>query len=280
MLGIQETTVAHLAEQFTTFLLDQYGVLHNGQEVYPGTLDALQQLQEAGKTVILLSNSGKRAENNYHRMEKLGLGRELFQAVVTSGEVGHYLFTQGLAKLGLSEDANCWVISRDEDRSPLQGSTLVEVDEPGSAEIVILSGSRGDSESWDLCVQRLQPALERKLPCVCLNPDKWMLTPSGLAYGAGTIADYYEAQGGKVHWIGKPYPEMYAFAQEAQGFTLGEVVAVGDSIEHDILGAKRFGCQGAWVRGGILRDASASEVQQVITEHQARPDFQMESFAW
>ena len=130
MLNIPFTSLEEISHNYETFLLDQYGVLHNGQSIFVGVIEALQNLQAAQKTVILLSNSAKRAEKNYQRMEQLGLKREFLQGVVTSGEVGHYLFTRGLSELGLEDGSRCWVLARDEDRSPLLGSTLKEVADP------------------------------------------------------------------------------------------------------------------------------------------------------
>ncbi len=255
-------------------------MLHNGQSVFKGVIEALQNLQAAQKTVILLSNSAKRAEKNYQRMEQLGLKREFFQGVVTSGEVGHYLFTSGLSELGLEDGSKCWVMARDDDRSPLLGSTLKEVATPEDADVLILSGSRGEVEPWEKATKKLEIPLSKELPCVCLNPDKWMLTPQGLAYGAGRIAEHYESAGGKVLWIGKPYEEMYRFTEREYSLEKMRTVAIGDSIEHDIQGAKKFGIAGAWVRDGILRDASDQEINAEIQKHEAQPDFQMNHFRW
>ena len=280
MLNIPFTSLEELSHTYETFLLDQYGVLHNGQSVFDGVIEALQNLQTAQKTVILLSNSAKRAEKNYQRMEQLGLKREFFQGVVTSGEVGHYLFTLGLSELGLEDGSRCWVLARDEDRSPLLGSTLKEVADPEDADVLILSGSRGEEEPWEKATKKLEIPLSKELPCVCLNPDKWMLTPQGLAYGAGKLAEHYESAGGKVLWIGKPYDEMYRYAEREYLFENIRTVAIGDSIEHDIQGAKKFGIAGAWVRDGILRDASDQEINAEIQKHEAQPDFQMNHFRW
>ena len=280
MLNIPFTSLEELSHNYETFLLDQYGVLHNGQSVFDGVIEALQNLQAAQKTVILLSNSAKRAEKNYQRMEQLGLKREFFQGVVTSGEVGHYLFTRGLSELGLEDGSKCWVMARDDDPSPLSGSTLREVATPEDADVLILSGSRGEVEPWEKATKKLEIPLSKELPCVCLNPDKWMLTPQGLAYGAGKIAEHYESAGGKVLWIGNPYEEMYRYAEREYSFEKIRTVAIGDSIEHDIQGAKKFGIAGVWVLDGILRDASDKEINAEIVKHEAQPDFQMNHFRW
>ena len=280
MLNIPFIKLEKLSHRYETFLLDQYGVLHTGHSVFKGVIEALQNLQAAQKTVILLSNSAKRAEKNYQRMEQLGLHREFFEGVVTSGEVGHYLFTGGLSELGLEDGSRCWVLARDEDRSPLLGSTLKEVAYPEDADVLILSGSRGEEESWEKAIKKLEIPMSKKLPCVCLNPDKWMLTPQGIAYGAGKIAEYYETSGGKVIWIGKPYEEMYKFSEREYSFAKMRTVAIGDSIEHDIQGAKKFGIAGVWVRDGILKDASDQKINAEIQKHKAQPDFQMNNFSW
>ena len=280
MLNIPFTSLEELSHNYKTFLLDQYGVLHNGQSVFDGVIEGLQNLQTAQKTVILLSNSAKRAEKNYQRMKQLGLKREFFQGVVTSGEVGHYLFTRGMSELGLEDGSKCWVMARDDDRSPLLGSTLKEVADPEDADVLILSGSRGEVEPWDKATKKLEIPLSKELPCVCLNPDKWMLTPQGLAYGAGKLAEHYESAGGKVLWIGKPYDEMYRYAEREYSFEKVRTVAMGDSIEHDIQGAKKFGIAGAWVRDGILRDASDQEINAEILKHEAQPNFQINHFRW
>ena len=280
MLNIPFTRLEELSHNYETFLLDQYGVLHNGQSVFSGVIEALQNLQAAQKTVILLSNSAKRAEKNYQRMEQLGLKREFFKGVVTSGEVGHYLFTRGLSELGLEDGSKCWVMARDNDRSPLLGSTLKEVADPEDADVLILSGSRGEVELWEKATKKLEISLFKDLPCVCLNPDKWMLTPQGLAYGAGILAEHYESAGGKVLWIGKPYEEIYRYAEREYSFEKIRTVAIGDSIEHDIQGAKKFGIAGAWVRDGILRDASDQEIMAEILKHEAQPNFQINHFRW
>jgi ribonucleotide monophosphatase NagD (HAD superfamily) len=61
-----------LIGRYDGFLLDQWGVLHNGVEVLPGVLDALQALQRAAKTVIILSNSGRRAAANQANISTYG----------------------------------------------------------------------------------------------------------------------------------------------------------------------------------------------------------------
>ena len=59
-------------DSYDGFIMDQWGVLHNGIEPYPGVMDALNQLKKRDKQVIILSNSGKRSDYNAKRMKELG----------------------------------------------------------------------------------------------------------------------------------------------------------------------------------------------------------------
>jgi len=41
-------------------LLDQFGCLHDGQQPYPGAVEAVAALAEGGMQILLLSNSSRR----------------------------------------------------------------------------------------------------------------------------------------------------------------------------------------------------------------------------
>ena len=78
--------LADLASRYRGFIVDQWGVLHDGGVPYPDALGCLAELRASGKRVVLLSNSGKRASVNRRRLAALGIGADLYDALVTSGE--------------------------------------------------------------------------------------------------------------------------------------------------------------------------------------------------
>ena len=57
--GLGEIIAAH-----DLFLVDQYGVLHDGRKLFPGVVATLNAIKSAGKTSIILTNSGRRAAQN------------------------------------------------------------------------------------------------------------------------------------------------------------------------------------------------------------------------
>lgn len=278
MATIQLSAIRDLAERFDVFILDQFGVLHDGTTPYPGAVDALVQLKQAGKRTLLLSNSGKRSAPNEARLVKLGFVHGSWDHFLSSGEVAW----QSLRKqLGNVAGLRCLLIARDGDRSAVEGLPLTLVETGEEADIVLLSASEGDRHDLGHYRQLLQPAAARGAKCLCTNPDKIMLTSVGPRFGAGRIAELYAELGGAVTWIGKPFPEIYAAALDMLGNPEPtRAVCVGDSVEHDISGGQGAGLRTALVMTGVLETSSQAEREQLFAEHGATPDFLVRTFAW
>ena len=270
--------IRDLADRFDVFILDQFGVLHDGTAPYPGAVETLVRLKEAGKRTLLLSNSGKRSAPNEARLAKLGFVPGSWDHFLSSGEVAWQSLRKQLAG---GAGLRCLLIARDGDRSAVEGLPLTLVETGEEADIVLLSASEGDRFDLDHYRRLLEPAAARGVRCLCTNPDKIMLTSVGPRFGAGRIAELYAELGGKVTWIGKPFQKIYSAALEMLGNPdLTRVVCVGDSIEHDISGGHGAGLRTALVMTGVLETSSQAEREQLFTEHGATPDFLVRTFAW
>lgn len=264
-----------VAGNYDAFFIDQFGVLHDGTRPYPGAVATLEALSAAGKRVILLSNSGKRSAPNAARLARLGFGDALYDTVLTSGEVGWSI---------LSEEGalqRCLLIARDGDTSAIDGLPLAATDDAGACDVVLIAGSEADSRSLESYRALLAPAAARGVPAYCTNPDVQMLTPDGLRFGAGQIAELYEELGGTVTWIGKPHPAIYAAAQALLPAVQPErVLCIGDSIDHDIAGAARAGLDSCLIAGGILADTDPDEFDALFAQADAAPDFILSEIRW
>jgi HAD superfamily hydrolase (TIGR01459 family) len=263
--------LADLMPRYDVFLLDQFGTLHDGSAPYPGVRDSLEMLKAAGKRLVLLSNSGKRATDNLRRLARLGFPETLFETAMTSGEAARALLATG--RIEAARDARrCLLLERDGDGSLLDGLDLSAAS-ADQAELVLIAGSEGERRPLAEYETQLAPLARAGVPALCLNPDKTMLTPRGPAFGAGRIAELYQQLGGAVTWIGKPYPAIYDSTLEALGNPPRErVAAVGDSIEHDIAGARAAGC-GAWlVRTGIAAGLDDAAILAECLRYGATPD--------
>jgi ribonucleotide monophosphatase NagD (HAD superfamily) len=99
--------------------------------------------------------------------------------------------------------------------------------------------------------------LQRGLPLICANPDKFVEVGDKLVYCGGAMADIYAERGGQVLMAGKPfrpiYEEAFALAERAGGRAIapGRVLAIGDSARTDAQGAANFGAELLFITGSI-----------------------------
>lgn len=274
-----------ILDQADAFLLDQFGTLHDGVSLYPAVPAAMARLRAAGKRIVILSNSGKRAAPNMARLAGIGLPPESYDAFLTSGEVAWKLLAEGRLP-ALSGARRCLVLSRGEDREALSGLDLERTENAAEADFVLLLGSEADRIGLDAYRDRLAPAARRGILCICGNPDRLMvLGDGGLAPAPGRIAELYAEMGGEVLWIGKPEPAIYdaAFALLApwlgDGLDRGRIWAVGDSLEHDAAGAAAQGCRSLLLRTGIMAGRSTAELEAEMARCGVVPDAVLAAFA-
>jgi HAD superfamily hydrolase (TIGR01459 family) len=269
-----------IASSFEAVFFDQYGVLHDGRNPYPGARDTLAALKSRGVKIVVLSNSGRTGAANAERMMTLGLEPELYDFLVTSGDVARTLLKRGRFPALLAPGARCFIISTSGDDEFTSALGVVPTAHSEEADLVVIAGSQADKVSLDDYRALLAPAARRGTPCMCMNPDKLMLTAAGNAPGAGRIAEIYEELGGDVTWVGKPFPEIYRAAAElSQVQDPRDILCVGDSVEHDIAGANRFGAFAALVRTGVLADLSDKELASETGRHGALPDYVIRDLA-
>ncbi|TCL66324.1 TIGR01459 family HAD-type hydrolase [Rhizobium sp. BK251] len=272
-------TLPELTQSYDVFFVDQFGVLRDDAGPYEGAIAALFELASAGRKVVILSNSGRSGEYNSERLVRLGFARETFDFFVTSGDVAFDILSR--RENMIRGMAPCLTISSGGDSNLADRLGLASVHSAANAEIVIISGSEAERIPMDDYREMLRPAAEKGIPCYCTNPDIHKLSNGSIAPGAGSIAKLYEGMGGPVTWLGKPYLEIYEHALKLAGVTdRRRVVCIGDSIEHDILGAKSAGLDSVLVRTGILADVNDEQLEHLCASAHAYPTHMLQQFAF
>lgn len=273
-----DSTLGQIAPRFDAFLVDQFGVLLNGSGAYPYAAAALHRLARLGKPILLLSNSGKRAAQNEHRLSNLGFDRRDYLGVMSSGEAAFSALSRRIGQ-EIPMGAKVWTHSRDADRSATQGLNLTAVETPDDADLLLLAGSQGDQHTMADYVTLLAKAAARQVPMICTNPDLEMLTPQGICFGAGAIAARYAQMGGPVDYIGKPYPLIYTEAAlRLSGIAPHRILCIGDSPPHDVAGGRRAGHATALVRSGLHAELTLEALRALCRAEQAMPDFILPAF--
>jgi HAD superfamily hydrolase (TIGR01459 family) len=243
-----------LAARYDGFILDQWGVLHDGTSPYPGAAECLKRLRVAGKRVVVLTNSGKRAAENLRAIAEMGFDADAIERCVCAGEEARRALEARADPFHASLGRRCYVFTRGGDRAALEGIGLELVERVEDAQFVAVLGIDTPQRALADYEAELAAAIRRNLPMVCANPDLARLTPEGIIDAQGALALRYEALGGPVYYHGKPHPAIYASCLTALGLPPGSVLAVGDSIDHDVLGARRAGIASALIPGGVHSD--------------------------
>ena len=239
-----------LAGRYPVWLCDIWGVLHNGVAAYPAASAALVAFRGAGGTAILITNAPRPCDDVKRQIANLGVSAEAHDAIVTSGDVTRALIVdygkRPLFHLGPERDSSLFAGT---------GARLTGID---GAEAVVCTGLIDDvTETPDSYKDQLAAMRERNLPMICANPDIVVERGAAICYCAGAIGQAYEAMGGHVAYAGKPHAPIYeaAMARAAQvrgaAISKRDVLAIGDGLHTDILGARRFGIDALFVASGI-----------------------------
>lgn len=232
-----------LDPRYRLILCDVWGVVHNGVELYPGAAERLAQWRDEGRCVILLTNAPRTAEAVAQQLDGIGLPRRCWDAIATSGEAG----IEALRAL----DAPVGFIGTRGDRAVLEGRGVRIAETPRFADLACTGIREGQPDPGQYRGE-LERYAERDVHLHCLNPDRMVLRGGFPEACAGAIADLYQMLGGRVTWYGKPFPAIYEHALHRAGNPpRDEVLAVGDGLQTDVLGAARFGLDTVFVAGGI-----------------------------
>jgi HAD superfamily hydrolase (TIGR01459 family) len=275
--------VGAFIDAYEGFLIDQWGVLHNGERVYPGAFEVLAELARRNKRVVLLTNSGRRRSFNEERLQELGFNTRALAGIVTSGEATWQALQQRAVEPFRSLGRRCLLFTRADDMGPVEGLDLELVSDPEQADFLYLTWLDALTHSIDTFDQVIEVAARRGLPMVCSNPDRVAPTEGGLTQAPGSLAERYRGIGGRVIYVGKPHAPIYGACLDLlEGLEPHEICGIGDSLEHDIQGAKKAGMGAAFIMRGIhaeafpegaSRAANVRALDGLVAEHGAAPDW-------
>jgi HAD superfamily hydrolase (TIGR01459 family) len=242
-----------LAPRYDVVLSDVWGVVHNGVAAFAEACDALMRFRAGGGTVILLTNAPRQSDIVIGFLDKLGVPRAAYDAIVSSGDVARTVIEQ-------RRDEVVFHIGPERDH-PIFTELNVRFAPVASADYVVCSGLYDDTtETPDDYRDLLGEVKRRNLFMVCANPDLVVERGHELIYCAGAIADLYESMGGEVLYTGKPHRPIYeqalkrAAALRRAEPPLARTLTIGDSVRTDLLGASAFGVDCLFVTAGIHAD--------------------------
>jgi HAD superfamily hydrolase (TIGR01459 family) len=280
------TTLADFASNYDAVLSDVWGVVHNGIAPFPTAVDALRRFRQGGGRVVLITNAPRASAAIIDMLDDMDVPRDAYDAVVSSGDV-----TRGTI-------------------APYRGKVIHHVGPPtiddslyeglgvirGPAEeaaAVVVTDLDTDDDTPDMYEDRIKVWLKRRLPLICANPDRVVEHAGRIIYCGGALADLYEAHGGSIQMSGKPYRPIYdqalRLAEQAAGKPIDRrrILAIGDSVRTDAIGAANAGLDLLFITGSIhaqeldaFGDPDPEAIRALVAPSGARLESFMPRLAW
>ena len=279
------TGIGELSDNYQGFLIDAWGVLHDGHSVYPGAIDCLERLQAQHKPVLIMSNAARREEAMIRELKDLNIEPTLYHSVLSSGELAWQSLRQATHDENVTNSCG-YYLGPKRSRGLLEGLDITWIDEIERADFILNAGApEGNpvtTERWD---ELLLAAAARDIPMICANPDLCAIRAGEFGVSAGAFAARYQQLGANhIAFHGKPYKAIY----DAAGAILNGIppscqLAIGDAFATDIQGGCNAGLDTCLIAAGIHREAltplSAESLSRCRQEYPI-PTFASEHLVW
>lgn len=224
-------------------LIDLAGVLHIGDQVVSGAVEALAKLRKHDLPVRFLTNTSRspgsaivallrRLGFTVTRDEILTAARATRELIAQRGLRPHYLIHPALAEE--------------------MGPSNPDPD-------VVVLGDAGPHFTFDALNTAFR-LLMRGLPLIAMARNRYFREASDLTLDAGAFVAALEyAAGVEAEVVGKPARPFFDAALDELGVEASDVVLVGDDLHDDIGGAQNAGIAGILVRTGKYRPEDESD---------------------
>lgn len=247
--------ISDISDSYTGFVIDTWGVVHNGQQMFESVPDCLKELQTRKKFVMLLSNTEKRSDEAAAELKAMGLPSNAYSQIVTSGEMlwqGIKAQNEGIF-LGLGD--TFYLIGGERTREFMKTLPVSEVKSIADAKFLLISGWDPLTSGVAAYEEVLREAIRRRLKILCVHPDTRALLGANYANGGtAMIAKRVQELGGVVNIIGKPFKPLFHHAisiLHKNDIYPGQTVMIGDTMAHDIVGAALVNMDTCLVRNGL-----------------------------
>ncbi|WP_072392622.1 TIGR01459 family HAD-type hydrolase [Hyphomicrobium sp. CS1GBMeth3] len=275
-------SIADLAPGREVWLTDIWGVMHNGVEPFTEACEACTRFRLSGGTVLLLSNAPRPAASVAAQLDRIGVPRFAWDAILTSGDAARAL-------IGAYAGQRVFHLGPERDLPLYEGLDVTLVGAAREADVASCTGLFDDEiETPDDYATLLAELADRQVPMTCANPDITVERGDKIVYCAGALAAEYVELGGSVAYAGKPYLPVYDMAFEMLETLRGTPVArervlcIGDGVRTDIKGAAAAGLDSVFIASGVhvSGELTSAALKELFTDIAAPPIAAMRQLSW
>ncbi len=240
-------SIIDIENQYDLILCDIWGVLFDGDRIFPGVHDALSKIS---KKVFLLTNSSQRVTVLEAMLNKLQIARNThYQLLISSGE----FFCQSVIHqtLPLKLPAKYFFLGKNH-QIIANLPNIERVHNHHDVQMLVLAGNVLYKNEIEQINPILEDCAQNQLPLFCLNPDMISMDADKRPVACdGQIANHYQQKSGPVIYMGKPNQPIYQYALKNSMIHQPKVLMIGDSYSTDGLGALNSQIDFALVSSGV-----------------------------
>lgn len=272
-------SVLDIIDKYENYIIDQWGVIHDGEIGYKHAIETIDYLEKNNKKLFIISNSSKRQKSSEDRLPKLGFNKKSFTSIQTSGEMIWQFINKKYSEL--QNKTKCFHIYDESKEDGLlfrDGLNLSFVDNIDDAEFILACTPYVNSQPIDY-IPLLEKSINKNLIMYCANPDFETIERNNNQniFCMGAVAEIYKKMGGEVIIKGKPENDIYIDTTKTIKLDKTKTIAIGDSIFHDIKGANNFSIDSILIKSGIHKDSE--NINMLCKNHQIEPTYILDDFS-
>ena len=268
--NLDATGLKSIANSYDLFFIDIWGVVHNGINLNKPSIEVLENLSNLNKEFVLLTNAPRPNITVINFLEKMGLNKNFFKNVFTSGEAALKYLIKDL------KNKKFFHIGPPRDFDLFKSFKENKVSNINESDYLLCSGLFDDLEDLNYYKNLLIHHISKKM--ICTNPDLIVDRGEIREYCAGSIAKIFEEINGEVIYFGKPYPPVYNLSSDTKD---KKILCIGDNLNTDIRGANIQNYDSLLITSGIHRqEISKLELNNVIEKYSAKVDYSQTDLKW
>ena len=272
--------LSEISDAYDTFVIDLWGVMHNGIKLNKKAMEAVTQLQIKSKKIVFLSNAPRPSLTVIDFLLKMKIDKQYLSNVMTSGEaamqaINQNKFGKKFFHLGPQRDSSIFEKVKEnlttiDNCDFILCTGLFDEDNPD------LNKSQLHENDLNYYKKFLIKHTSKKL--VCTNPDLTVHRGDKEEYCAGYIAKIFEELGGKVIYYGKPYEEIYKMCFKSNE----KVLAIGDNLRTDIKGANNLNKDCLFISNGVHRNEFKDnlELNKLLARYKVKANYFQKELQW
>lgn len=258
--------------KYDAFIIDLWGVIHDGFVAYTGSVESINHLIDIGKPIIFMSNAPRPNTVVLKKLLELKINANQ-DMVLTSGDTTRIFLAENLIKV---PDKKYYHLGAHRNSDLLVDINICLTEDIKQCDAILLTAYIDENEDLNQFNHILKQAVDLKIPIICSNPDKIVINGVKNRYCAGFLAEKYEMLGGTVHYYGKPHLTIYDIGLhklKSQGiYDKKKILMIGDTLETDIQGAINADIRSALVLTGNTNNLLKESKYNKLSKDQALKD--------